>query len=308
MKTTLPFIFLLVYSLVNSQTTVQYAQQTNNYDATFYNDGGIWDDVPNSQMNIWTWEASGGDGVLQVAAWKNFTDDGTTTGNPITMAVGDSFKISLSASKSWTGQIGVSLLASPTSKSSYDDRHNNYAVQINKNGDLPWEITSSGGTINSTTISSGDLWYDYEFIFSLESVSTMTVVINKYTIDDHASVLETESNSITLNNSDITGYAVYADNWLNGDFRLKQPTEYSRNALGTEEMKALHDGLIYYHENQIKFKGGKTPQNYHISLYDLGGRYVGSVDQNNNRLILPSSIYIIRTEIDGHKKQREKLL
>lgn len=297
MKKQLLFLLLGASISFNVKAQISYLQQSTNYNATFINDGGIWNDVPNSAFNIWTSDTNS-DNIMQVAAWKKFTDDGLTSGSPMTMAVGDKFTINFNTSKSWSGQIGVSLLSSPGATSSYADRHNNYAVQVNKNGNNPWEVVSSGGTIEATTITSGDLWFDYEFIFTLNTASTMTVKINKYTNSDHSAPLETTTKAVTLNNSNITGYAVYADNWLNGGFYFKQPTEYTVNTLSTNDFKKNSFSVFPNPANDmIQLKGIDFSDISEVSIVNVLGKKVFTSSNLKNNSIditnLNTGMYIL---------------
>ncbi|MBG7611290.1 hypothetical protein IU405_03420, partial [Polaribacter sp. BAL334] len=222
----LTMLSLLFCYVLQAQVTVSYQQQTANYDATFtvgvagaFNNGG-------TEIGMY---ANGG-GTKEVVLWKNFTDDGTTTGNPTTMNVGDTFKISLQAYQAY-GQIGVSLLSSPTSTSTWNDRLNNYAVQANLNGNNgafnPWEIVSNGGTINATAINGSDSGTINEFVitFSLVSPTSMEVVIER-TNNTPTSFTQT----VLLNNTNISGYSIYlSDDWDNNsneNIYWKQTTEY----------------------------------------------------------------------------------
>lgn len=308
MKTKL-LLFSVLISFFGNAQTITHVQQSTNYDATFTNDGGLYNDTGFMTMNLWTWEA-GGDGIMQVAAWKKFTDNGLPSGNSMTMAVGDSFKINITTSKSWAGQIGVSLLSSPSATAAYTDRHNNYAVQVNKNGDGPWEVVSSGGTIDATTITSGNLWFDYEFVYTLNTATTMTVVINKYTINDHAAPLETATKSVTLNNSNITGYSVYADNWLNGTtgYLFKQPTEYIVNNLSTLDAEQMNNINVIYSDSRIHINGLNDTDKFELKIYDLLGREIKSINKDNTFVELTPSLYIAKLNVEGKGTMARKLL
>ena len=309
MKTKL-LLFSVLISFFGNAQTITHLQQSTNYDASFTNDSGLYNDTGFMTMNLWTWEAGGGDGILQVAAWKKFTDNGLPSGNPMTMAVGDKFKINTTASKSWAGQIGVSLLSSPSATASYADAHNNYAVQVNKNGDGPWEVVSSGGTIDATTITSGNLWFDYEFVYTLNTATTMTVVINKYTINDHAAPLETATKSVTLNNSNITGYSVYADNWLNGTtgYLFKQPTEYIVNNLSTLDAEQMNNINVIYSDSRIHINGLNDTDKFELKIYDLLGREIKSINKDNTFVELTPSLYIAKLNVEGKGTMARKLL
>lgn len=222
----LTMLSLVFCFAIQGQTIINYTQQTSSYDATFA-DGTAG--VFNNGITEVGMYANGG--AKQVATWKNFTDDGTTSGNASTMNVGDIFKISLSAYQAY-GQIGISLLSSPSATATWDDRINNYAVQVNLNGNSgaydPWEIISSEGLVNASVINGSDSGTINEFIFTftLMSPKKMEVIIER-TNNTPASFIQT----VTINNSNISGYSIYlADDWDNNDNQntyWKPITEYT---------------------------------------------------------------------------------
>ena len=218
----LTMLSLVFCFVINAQTTVSYTQQTSSYDATF-TDGtaGVFNNI-DTEIGMYA-----NAGAKQVAAWKNFTDD---AGNTTTMKVGDIFKISLSAYQAY-GQIGVSLLSSPSATSAWTDRINNYAVQVNLNGNSgaydPWKIISNGGAVNASTIygSSSGTINEFVFTFTLMSPTSMEVIIGR-TNNTPTSFTQT----VTINNSDISGFSIYlTDDWdsdSNENIYWKQTTEY----------------------------------------------------------------------------------
>ena len=226
-------LFICTLSLT-AQTTINYPQRTANYDAFFTDGGGNYDDGAD-QFGMWA-----NFNAKQSVAWRNFTNDGTTTGTPSTMQVGDSFTISLSATRASFGVIGLSLLSSPSATAMWDDRINNYAVQVNLNGNGgandPWEVVSNGGTIDASAIYGATTYADFKFKFTLNSATTMSVSIN-----DGA-----ETFNVTLNNQNITGYSVYIqDDWngsTNADIFWKPSTEYIyATTLGTETVDNIRE-------------------------------------------------------------------
>ncbi|MDG1379918.1 MAG: hypothetical protein P8P73_07915, partial [Flavobacteriaceae bacterium] len=223
------FLFFVALNLsLNAQTTINYPQRVANYNAFFTDSGGNFDNGTD-EFGMW---ANGGSLNGQSVGWRNFTQDGTTTGTASTMAIGDSFTITVSATQASFGQIGIALLSSPTTTSSWADRINNYALQVNLNGNGgandPWEVVSTGGTVNASTIGGSTAYADFTFTFTLTTASGMTVSINN----------GAETFNVTLNNQNITGYSVYfADDWngiANSNIYWKPNTEYTYAALSVE--------------------------------------------------------------------------
>ena len=303
--------FLSVYFLVssfglNAQTTVPYPQRVANYNAFFSDNGGNFDNGAD-EFGMW---ANGG-GAKQSVAWRDFTEDGTTTGTPSTMAVGDSFTITVSATQASFGVIGLALLSSPTTTSSWADRINNYAVQVNLNGNSgandPWEVVSTGGTVNASAIGGSTSYADFKFEFTLDTANTMTVSIN-----DGA-----ETFNVTLNNTDITGYSVYfADDWngvANANIYWKPTTEYTYAiSLSTDE--TILDGSLKLYPNLVRtsFKINKLVND--LRIYDLTGKLVktfsGAYSEGNDFDIsnLNQGLYLVKIENNNGQSLTSKLI
>ena len=217
MKKIYILVFIASTLTIGAQTTVNYPHRIANYDATFTDGGGNFDDGTDN-FGMWANSAA-----KQSVAFRNFTETGLIGGTATTMAVGDSFTITVSATQAY-GVIGLALLSSPSATASWDDRINNYAVQVNLNGNSgaydPWEVVSTAGTINASSIGGSTSYADFEFKFTLSTATTMNISIN-----NGAEVFD-----ITLNNENITGYSVYImDDWngsANNNIFWKPTTEY----------------------------------------------------------------------------------
>lgn len=212
-------LFVVSAFSINAQTTINYPQRAANYDAFFTDGGGNYDSGVD-QFGMWA-----NFNAKQSVAFRNFTETGLPGGTASTMQVGDSFTITVSATQASFGVIGLALLSSPSATATWNDRINNYAVQVNLNGNSgandPWEVVSNGGIIDASSIGGSTTYADFKFEFTLSSVTTMDVSIN-----DGA-----ETFNVTLNNQNITGYSIYfADDWngaANADIFWKPTTEYT---------------------------------------------------------------------------------
>ncbi len=296
---------LLVLSfscLINAQTTVNYPQRVANYD-TFFTDGGGNFDQNADEFGMWA-----NFNAKQSVAWRSFTSDGTTTGTPNTMAVGDSFTTTLSATQASYGVIGIALLSSPSSKSTWADRTNNYAVQVNLNGNngtnSPWEVVSNGGTINTSTIGGSTTYADFVFKFTLTSATTMTVSIN-----NGAALFD-----VTVNNQNITGYSVYlADDWngsANANIFWKPTTAYSyAPTLNTQLFSSTPKNALYPNPTADSFVLDQNAKS--VEIYNTTGKQVLSFkgDFNSGHRFeistLPQSIYFVK--IDNGLGQENEL-
>ena len=304
-KLYLLFILIMAFSL-NAQTTIVYPQRSANYN-TFFSDGGGQFDDGTDNFGMW---ANIGGTAKQSVAWRNFTQDGTTTGTPSTMAVGDSFTITVSATRAY-GVIGLALLSSPTTTASWADRINNYAVQVNLNGNggtyNPWEIVSTGGTINASTIGGSTTYADFKFTFTLNTANTMTVSINN----------GTETFNITLNNQNITGYSVYfSDDWngsANANIYWKPTTEYTYAiTLNNKRFDSNQSKVVFPNPVTNTFKTGTSINS--LKIYDIAGKLVkefnGSFDLNHEYDIsyLRSNIYILKMKNNSGNQTITKLV
>lgn len=292
------FLSFLVSSLgLNAQTTVPYPQRSANYEAFFSDSGGYFDSGAD-EFGMW---ANGG-GAKQSVAWRSFTEDATISGIPSTMAVGDSFMITLSATQASYGVIGLALLSNPTSTSSWADRINNYAVQVNLNGNSgandPWEVVSNGGTIDVSSIGGSTSYADFNFEFTLNTANTMTVSLN-----DGA-----ETFNITLNNTDITGYSVYfADDWngvANANIYWKPVTEYTYATSLSTDKNVLDTFKLFPNPVITSFKINESVEE--LRIYDITGKLVksfsGRFSKNEDFDIsnLNKGLYLLKIENNGY--------
>jgi hypothetical protein len=268
MKKIYSLLLLASVLIIEAQSTINYPQRAVNYVATFTDSGGNFDDGAD-QFGMW----ANGSGAKQSVAWRNFTETGLPSGTATTMNVNDSFAITVSATQSSFGVIGVALLSSPSSTASWEDRINNYAVQVNLNGNNgandPWEVVSSGGTIDASSIGGSTTYADTKFKFTLDSASTMTVSIN-----DGA-----ESFSVTLNNQNITGYSVYfADDWngsANANIYWKPTTEYVYAVgLNLPEFQSKDSLLVYPNPVQDSFMLNRSVRI--VKVFSIDGKLIKS--------------------------------
>ena len=270
------FLFFVALTLsLNAQTTINYPQRVANYNAFFTDSGGNFDNGTD-EFGMW---ANGGSLNGQSVGWRNFTQDGTTTGTASTMAIGDCFTITVSATQASFGQIGIALLSSPTTTSSWADRINNYALQVNLNGNGgandPWEVVSTGGTVNASTIGGSTAYADFTFTFTLTTASGMTVSINN----------GAETFNVTLNNQNITGYSVYfADDWngiANSNIYWKPNTEYTYAALSVEDQELKQRISLFPNPANEYIKVNTSLKS--LKIYDLQGKLIKTFTGDFNK-------------------------
>ncbi len=302
------FIFVFLASIfVNAQTTVTYPQRVANYNASFSSNGNSFDEGTD-QIGLW---ANGATDPKHAVVWRNFTVDATTTGTQSTMAIDDSFTITLSATRAW-GVIGIALLSSPTATATWADRINNYAVQVNLDGGsgafaTNWEVVSNGGTTNTSANYGGSTTrQDIEFKFKLVTATTMEVTLNA-----------TETFTVTLNNSNITGYSVYLENDWNGsanaNIYVKPTTEYVYAVtLNTHTVEATSGLRVYPNPVENTFKLNKSIEG--MEIYNITGKLVktfkNSFDKNHSFDVsnLTSGIYFVATNTTSQEKAYIKIV
>ena len=305
MKKLYTLLFLITAVSLNAQTTINYVQQAANYDA-FFTDGGGNYDSGTDQFGMWAnFDAK------QSVAFRNFTETGLPGGTASTMAIGDSFSITLNATIAY-GVIGIALLSGPTATTTWADRHNNYAVQINMNGESggsydPLEVVSNGGTIDISSISGSTTYADFKFKFTLLTSTTMEVSLN-----DGAEIF-----NVTLNNQNITGYSVYiADDWNgsdNADIFWKPTTEYIYAiSLDNKEFSAKNILSLYPNPTSSSFKLNNTVND--LKIYDMTGKMVKSFNGNFQKGFsfnisnLNQGIYIIKIKNELSQSLNSKLI
>ena len=290
MKTKLLLLITLLFSTYTfAQTLVNYPQRAANYST--FTDGGATFDQSTDELGMWA-----NQGNKQVVAWRNFTETGLPGGTPSTMSVGDSFTISLYCNQA-NGQIGVALLSNPSTTANWNDRHNNYAVQLNLNGPdyggwSPWTIISAGNTTTST----GNIWGngDFTFKFTLNSATEMNVDINN----------GAQSYNLTINNQNITGYSLYLQDDNNGtenkNIYWKPTTEYRyATTLSTNEVSQNSVALNVVNNN-IEIAGLDSNEKFEISMYDFSGKLIKSFNEKSslNLNSISAGLYILNFKSD----------
>ncbi len=158
----------------------------------------------------------------EVAIWKDLNSNGNASNAlQISMDIGDVFETDIEVIQNETNQIGVALLSSPSVTASYADRTNNYAVQVNLDGtdgtNGAWEIVSTGGIITSSTSNNTTSAIRFRLRFELITTTTMNVTIERMaSIDPSNSTVDvTQTDLITLNNTNINAFSIYSDTTIN---------------------------------------------------------------------------------------------
>lgn len=310
MKQIYTVLFIICALTTYAQTTVNYPQREANYNATFGDGGGRFDsntnDHPVEGLGMW---ANGGN--TKSVAWRNFTQDGSTSGTATTMAVGDSFTITVHATQASYGVIGLALLSSPSATATWDDRINNYALQVNLNGNDdandPWEVVSNAGTIDASNIGGSQTYADFKFKFTLNTATNMTVSIN----DGAASF------NVTLNNENITGYSVYFDNDWNGAANSNiywiPTTEYIyATTLSNNEDNIISNLELHPNPTKNSFSINKDIKD--IAVYNITGKLIksikGTFSKNKSFDIsdLSKGIYLIKATDNSGALLNAKLI
>ena len=140
-------LFFMFSSQMYSQVTVDYVQQTGNYDEAF-DDGGAAFNQNAYQMGMWA-----NTGNKKTVRWRDFDTDGINSGSARSLQVGDEFRISVSA-HNVVGEMGFALLASPTNFGTWANRLENKSIYLTLSSSGNWTATYYGDatTTGSATI------------------------------------------------------------------------------------------------------------------------------------------------------------
>ncbi|NOR28404.1 MAG: T9SS type A sorting domain-containing protein [Lutibacter sp.] len=309
MKKIYSFLFLsvlTVYNIVYAQTIVQYVQQVENYHTSFI-DAGPGSGLNNGSSEIIMFAHT--DGAKQVVAWRDFTQDGLTDGIQSTMEVGDSFTITVATTQA-QGQIGIALLSNPTSTTSWADRQNNYAVQLNLNGPdyggwSAWKIISSGGAVDQSGIWGAEgILNDLKIKFTLSTATEMNVSLN-----DGAEIFD-----VTVNNQNITGYSIYLENdWdfsQNKNIYWKQTSEYRYATTLSNEEFSKNPITLNLIKNNLEIEGLEFNQKFQLNIYDINGRLHKKLNEKSSLNLddLSPSIYVLKLKTENNIIINKKII
>ncbi len=128
-----------------------FAQITNTYSqrTEYYNAGSIFTVGTSGAFNQGSFQLgmySNNGATKQVVAYRTLKDDGVNAGSARSLKLGDEFRISISAN-TVVGTMGFALLASPTSRSTWNDRINNSAISFNLDNYGSWYAKYYNGTL-----------------------------------------------------------------------------------------------------------------------------------------------------------------
>ena len=218
-------VLLSSITLLNAQTTVNYVEQTTYFNvASNFISSTAGSYNPNAhQMGMY---AHGG-GTQQIVAWRQFKTAGNVTaGTTRSLQVGDQFQISFSNCQVY-GQLGVALLASPSTRASWNDRWNNAAMSVNLEGPGytgsfygSWysryydgttanNATTTGSNLIAASTTSGT-YKNFTITFTLTAPNRMNVSLTDGSTTSN--MYDLLLNTTTA----ITDYAVYFDNDYDG--------------------------------------------------------------------------------------------
>ncbi|MGZ0017621.1 T9SS type A sorting domain-containing protein [Yeosuana sp. AK3] len=96
-------------------------------------------------------------------------------------------------------------------------------------------------------------------------------------------------------------------NWLAGDYPATQ-INLQNAALSTKDSELMDKVSVFYLKNRIHIKGLNTSDKYELKIYDLLGREVQKITNDNNFVNLSPSIYIAKLKIDGKGIMTSKFL
>ena len=191
-------LFFMFSSQMHSQVTVDYVQQTGNYDQAFDDGGEV------SNPNSYQMQMAANTGNKKIVRWRDFDTDGINSGSARSLQVGDEFRISVSA-HNVVGEMGFALLASPTNFGTWANRLENKSIYLTLSSSGNWTATYYGDatTTGSATIGGTTSYKNFVFTCLLTAPNMMTV-----TIDDGATTSYLYDLELYSSNP-ITHYSVF---------------------------------------------------------------------------------------------------
>ena len=133
-----------------SQITNYYSQRTEYYSPFFTSGTSGAFNQGNYQLGMY----SNGGTTKQIFGCRTLKTDGVNAGNSRPLKVGDEFRISISAHTVF-GTMGFALLASPSSRSIWEDRLNSAAISFNLDAHGYWYARCYDGTTINNYANSG---------------------------------------------------------------------------------------------------------------------------------------------------------
>lgn len=267
-------LFFLITNLCLAQVTTNYPQRGSHY--TSFTDGGGLFDQDTDQVGLWANQAN-----KQSLVFRAFDSNGDGSGNAVTMDVGDSFTITLSATRAY-GEIGVALLNSPTTTATWADKTNNsiaYCVLAGPNGPdsgndwAPWKAHSNDGSSGTFTATGDPVNYtDFVIEFTISSADEITITVGG------------ESKTLTLNSPTATHFSVWLnDDWSgsnNSNIYIKPTTQLVQSTLSIDALYEssrvnvsttgdIYFGQIGYYELEIFNVQGKRVLNKSLDIYKI---------------------------------------
>ena len=262
--------FVLAVLITHSQVTYQLGN-TDYFNIVGSGGGGFSNN--GNELGMW---ANFGD--KKVVAFREFKTNGDNSGNSRTLQVGDVFTIQVYASSA-NGEIGFSLLSSPTSTSSYNDRHNNNRIYIEVDShSSSWYVNNNA---NNPSLNY-NVWYDTyrNYMFKIYITSETTCDVELY-VNGNPSA-DGYARNVTMNGSagaDISHFALYLhdDYNSNGNANIywKQTTQH--NASGTVKFGqdlssgTFDPGLV---TDGLASDSDSTTQTNNIEIYGSSGTSV----------------------------------
>ena len=288
-------LFFLITNLCFAQVTTNYPQRTAHY--TSVNDGGGFFDQGTDQVGLWA-----NQGNKQSLVFRAFDSNGDGSGDAVTMDAGDSFTITLSATRAY-GEIGVALLNSPTATASWADKTNNsiaYCVLAGPNGPdsnndwAPWKAYSNdGSTVTFTATGDSTNYTDFVIEFTISSATEITITIGG------------ESKTLTVDSPTATHFSAWLnDDWSSTENRniyIKPTTQLVQNTLSIDENT---DSARVFVSNTGDIYFGEKGQ-YELEAFNVQGKRIlnKSLDiQRRNQKVnfgLTKGLYLLKVKKDS---------
>jgi autotransporter-associated beta strand protein len=178
------YLFFLSQLVFSQVTTVQYTQQTSEYDLSLNTSGtgGIFNSG-STAVGMWMNGDNSANGYAGHALWKTFRIGSSISNSSRPLQIGDEFTITINTKGFYYGTIGVSLNSGNLPAASWANRTANSRIRIQQDGanfgpSSPGSWYYSGNTSGSFSLTPTGSYVNYVIKVKLISQSHCNVSIN----------------------------------------------------------------------------------------------------------------------------------
>jgi autotransporter-associated beta strand protein len=296
------YLFFLSQLVFSQVTTVQYTQQTSEYDLSLNTSGsgGIFNSGTTA-VGMWmNWDNSA-NGFAGHALWKTFRIGSSTSSSSRPLQIGDEFTITINTKGFYYGTIGVSLNSGNLPAASWANRTANSRIRIQQDGanfgpSSPGSWYYSGNTSGSFSLTPTGSYVDYVIKVKLISQSHCNVSINGNWIYDVplAGNINDQITNFSIYMSDDRAGVWNVNGGNRGDTYWKQTTQLQNTGsinIGASNNSytistPLQNGLDANSLSSNNYSNGLTKEGTGTIILTAANNYSGLTTINNGTLQL----------------------